>query len=110
MSYNIARTEQVRKLLEHIPEVRERKMFGSIGFIVRDKLCLGVGDHADHCMLVRVGPDAYEEALARAGAVPAIMRGREQRGYVFLTEEALETEADLRYWVDLALRYNESIA
>lgn len=109
MAYNEALTERVRELLVGIPNVEERKMFGSIGFIVNGKLCLGVGNHADHIMMVRVGIQKYEEALRRKGAAPAIMRGRERKDYIFLLSEAIEAPSDLKVWVDLALEYNETL-
>jgi len=109
MSYNEARTQQVRDLLAHIPHVKEKKMFGSIGFMVNGKLCLGVGDHDDHIMMVRVGPEQYEKALQMKGAAPAIMRGRERPGYVFLLPSAVESPADLKKWVNLALDFNKSL-
>lgn len=109
MAYNEALTERVRELLADIPNVEERKMFGSIGFIVNGKLCLGVGDHADHIMMVRVGLQKYEMALHKKGAAPAIMRGHERKGYVFLLSEAITTTADLKKWVDLALEYNGTL-
>jgi TfoX/Sxy family transcriptional regulator of competence genes len=109
MSYNEALTNRVRELLVHLPNVEEKKMFGSIGFMVNGKLCLGVGNHDDHIMMVRVGPEKYDEALRRPGAAPAVMRGREQRGYVFLVESAVVSSDDLAYWVSLALHYNKTL-
>lgn len=109
MAYNEALTNRVRELLAHVPDVQEKKMFGSIGFIVNGKLALGVGDHDDHIMMVRVGPEQYEEALQQKGAMPAIMRERERKGYVFLLTEAVSTPADLQRWVDLALAYNRTL-
>lgn len=109
MAYNKELTERVRQALGPLPNVREKKMFGSIGFIINDKLCIGVGDHPDHNMMVRVGPDMYEEALKKKGAHPAIMRGREYKGYIFLVTEAVKTEKDLQYWVDLALDFNAKL-
>lgn len=103
------RTEQVRRLLAHVSHVEEKKMFGSIGFIVNGKLCVGVGDHIDHIMMVRVGPDKYEEVLKKNGVYPAIMRGREMKGYVFLKEEALKSETDLEYWLRLAVDFNKQL-
>jgi len=110
MTYNLARTEQVRQRLAGITDVEEKKMFGSIGFIVNKKLCIGVGDHPNHVMMVRVGPDKYEEALKRSGSRPAIMRGREMKGYVFLTEEALNSQNDVDYWVGSALDFNKQLS
>lgn len=107
MAYNEELTRRVRALLAHVPNVEEKKMFGSIGFMVNGKLCLGVGDHADHNMMVRVGPAIYEECLGRPGAAPAIMRGREHPGYIFLVSGAVESPDNLYYWVDLALKYNK---
>ncbi len=109
MAYDEALTQRVRELLGHLPDVEEKKMFGSIGFMVNGKLCLGVGNHADHRMMVRVGQKQYEEALKRPGATPAIMRGRERPGYVFLLSEAFKTREDLQYWVDIALNYNKTL-
>lgn len=109
MAYNLERTEQVRHRLAHIQDVAEKKMFGSIGFIVNGKLCIGVGDHPDHNMMVRVGPEKYPESLQKKGALPAIMRGREMKGYIFLINKALETEDDLDYWVTLALDFNRQL-
>lgn len=110
MAYNEDLTGRVRALLAHVPKVEEKKMFGSIGFMVNGKLCIGVGDHPDHNMMVRVGPEKYAAALKHPGAAPAIMRGREHPGYVFLTNRAIKSEADLRRWVDLALEYNQKLS
>ncbi|HSX00482.1 MAG TPA: TfoX/Sxy family protein [Patescibacteria group bacterium] len=109
MAYNEELTQRVRELLLNTSDVKEKKMFGSIGFMVNGKLCIGVGDHADHNMMVRVGRDKYDEALQRPGASPAVMRGREQPGYVFLVSEAIQSQKDLEYWVGLALEHNKSL-
>ena len=109
MAYNEPRTELVRALLATTPNVTERKMFGSIGFLVNGKLCIGVGDHDDHVMMVRVGNDEYEKALQTPGAHPAIMRGREMKGYVFLDENAVKEEEQIKRWVERALTHNRQL-
>ena len=110
MAYNETLTQRVRELLAQVPNVEERKMFGSVGFMVNGKLCLGVGNHNDHSMMVRIGLENYEAALRKKGAAPAIMRGSERKGYVFLLDEAVKSPADLKAWVDLALEYNKSVS
>lgn len=109
MAYNLELTDRVRAVLSTIPDFEEKKMFGSIGFMINGKLCLGVGYHDDHVMMVRVGTEAYEEALQYSGAAPAIMRGRERKGYVFLMDEAIKSEDGLRRWVTLALDHNREL-
>lgn len=109
MAYNKELTQRVRELLAGLPKVEEKKMFGSIGFMVNDKLCIGVGDYNQYAMMVRVGKEKYDEALKRSGAAPMIMRGREYKGYISLVAEAVESQKDLEYWVNLALDYNKSL-
>jgi len=101
--------ERVRALLNDVPHVEERKMFGSIGFTVDGKLLCGVGDHADHQMMVGVGTDAYEDALKQDGTAPATMRGQARRGWVFLDHSAVNTDDKLRYWINLALTHNKEL-
>ena len=47
--------------------------------------------------------------MSKRGTLPAIMRGREMKGYVFLLEEAVKTGKDLDYWVSLALDFNKKL-
>jgi TfoX/Sxy family transcriptional regulator of competence genes len=109
MAYDEALVQQVRELLAEEPHVEEKKMFGSIGFMVNGKLCLGVGEHKGFSMMVRVGVENYEEALSMNGAHPTIMRGRVMKGYVSLTRDALKTRKDVEYWAALGLQHNASL-
>lgn len=93
---------RVRDALAEVPAVEERRMFGSLGFLVGGTLRLGVGTNPDHVMLVRAG-STWEEQLERPGANPAIMRGRVMTGWLFLERRAVETDEDLAHWVSLAL-------
>lgn len=106
MAYDEALVQQVRELLVTESRVEEKKMFGSIGFMVNGKLCFGVGEHKGFSMMVRVGLENYEEALSMSGAHPTVMRGRVMKGYVSLTKEALGTQKDVEYWVRLGLQFN----
>lgn len=95
--------ERVRALLETVPDVVERRMFGSLGFLVGGVLRVGVGRHADHVMLARVPRSAEAAALAEPGVGPALMRGRPMRGWLFLQDEAVASDDGLARRVRLAL-------
>lgn len=109
MAYNEGLLERVRELLRSQPNVEEKKMFGSIGFMVNGKLCFGVGEHKGFSMMIRVGVDNYAAALRRKGAHPTIMRDRVMKGYVSVAHEGVRARKDLEYWVDLGLRHNETL-
>lgn len=102
-------TDRVRRALANHPNVAEKRMFGGIAFMVNGKMCITVGDHADHQMMVRIDPAAMQRALAKKGASPARMRGRTIKGYIFLVEEAVTNKRDLDGWVRLALDYNATL-
>lgn len=98
---------RVRAALARVPGVKEKRMFGSAAFMVRGKLCISARAGRIMC---RVDPAIHEAALEREGCRTVVMRGKDCRGYVYVSEDALRTSGDLKYWVDLALNYNRTIA
>ena len=98
---------RTRDALSGVPDVVEKKMFGSTGFMVRGKLCIGA--RADRIMC-RVNPADHAALVKRKGCTTVVMKGRVYNGYVHLAADALQTQKALAFWIDLALRYNASIA
>lgn len=95
---------RVRERLLTAGDVQEKRMFGSIAFMVNGTLRLAVGEKDDRLMMVRVDPSEYDAALAKQGASPAVMKARTMRNYVFLADAAVVEDVDLQWWIDLALR------
>jgi len=74
MAYDEGLAERIRERLAADPEVTEKRMFGGIAFLHAGNVAVGVtGDD----LLVRVGPDATDQALARPGARAACSRAAE---------------------------------
>lgn len=95
--------DRVRRLLEPEHDVVEKRMFGSIGFMVGGVLRVGVGRHRDHVMMGRIPAAEEAEALRSPGVLPAIMAGRTRHGWLFFEDEAVESEEQLAHWVAAAL-------
>lgn len=95
---------RVRERLLAAGDVQEKRMFGSVAFMVNGTLRLAVGEKEDRVMMIRVAPEEYDEALAREGASPAVMKARTMRHYLFLSDAAVVEDMDLQWWIDLALR------
>ena len=104
MSYNENLAGKIRKALAHLPDVKEKKMFGGLAFMVDDKMCVTVG--ADRIMC-RIDPALHEEAIKRKGSRTLIMKGREYKGYVRVNEDSIKNKKDFDYWIGLALDYNK---
>lgn len=73
MAYEETLAQRVRALLVEQEELRERKMFGGLAFMLRGNMCCGiVGDE----LMVRVGPEQYGGALAQPHARMIDFTGR----------------------------------
>src|ERR1700736_2056202 len=92
-----------RTALASVPRVEEKKMFGGVTFMVNGKMCISVGANRLMC---RIDPKDHDAALERKGCRTVVMKGRKYRGFVAVDAEAVSTESELRYWIDLALEFN----
>jgi TfoX/Sxy family transcriptional regulator of competence genes len=103
MTFNELLTERVRAALARTPRVKEKKMFGSIAFMVRGKMCLSVGHNRLMC---RIDPELHAEAIKRKGARTVQMKGREYIGYVYVKKEGLKSASQFNYWIRRSLEFN----
>ena len=104
MAYNEKLTARIREALAHLPKVEEKRMFRGVTFMVDDKMCITAGDNKIMC---RIDPAIHEEVLKRKGCETVKMRGREYKGYVYVSEEGIKRKKDLDYWITLALDFNK---
>ena len=81
MAYDEKLADRVREVLQRRRGVSEKKMFGGLAFLVNGHMACGVqGDD----LMVRVGPDAYDAALKKAGTRPMDFTGRPLKGMVYV--------------------------
>jgi TfoX/Sxy family transcriptional regulator of competence genes len=98
VAYDEGLAERVRDRLAELPGVTDKRMFGGIAFLTDGNMTVGVtGDD----LLVRVGPEATDAALARPGARLFDMTGRPMRGWVVVDGAELDDDV-LVEWIELA--------
>jgi TfoX/Sxy family transcriptional regulator of competence genes len=95
----------VRAALAGVGNVHEVKMFGGIGFMLNGNLIAAASKRG---LLVRVGKERQQEALAWRGARPMEMRGRIMEGYILIDPAALTDDA-VQAWLQLARRFVETL-
>jgi TfoX/Sxy family transcriptional regulator of competence genes len=106
MPYDEGLAHRIRDALDEREDVSEKKMFGGLAFLVRGNMCLGViGDE----LMVRVGPDAYADALRQPHAREMDFTGRPMTGFVQVGVRGLASDASLRRWVARALEFASSL-
>jgi TfoX/Sxy family transcriptional regulator of competence genes len=106
MAFDEAVAKRVREALAGVPDVVEKRMFGGIAFMVRGNMCCGViGDR----LMVRVGPDGYEEALSRPHAKPMDFTGRPMKGMVYVEPAGFASADGLKGWIARAMPFALSL-
>jgi len=105
MAYNEKLADRIRELLaEANVDVFEKRMFSGLSFLVNDKMCVSVA--ANNRVLVRLSPTDYEMAIETNGVEPMLRNGKAMKGYVYVNSSVLNTEKELKHWVDMALSFN----
>ena len=101
MAYDERLAERVRGVLPDPALITEQKMFGGLAFMVSGHMFCGV--IKDELML-RLGPEGADQALARAHVRPMDFTGRPMKSMVLVGKDGLRGAA-LRRWVDTALAF-----
>jgi TfoX/Sxy family transcriptional regulator of competence genes len=104
MAYDEQLAERIRRGFgQRKVSFEEKRMMGGLCFMVDSKMCVGV---EKNCLMVRIDPEGYDEALRRKGCVPMDFTGRPMRGFVFVNPTGLTTDDELGGWLKLALDFN----
>ena len=96
MAYDEGLAQRIREALGERPGLVEKKMFGGVGFLVRGNMACGV--HTD-ALIVRVGPEGYQDALARSHTKEFDITGRPMKGWVMVMSDGYESDEAVEDWV-----------
>lgn len=102
MAYDEALADRIRRAVGPRPDVIEKKMFGGLAFLLGGKMFCGIVKEE---LMVRVGPERYEAALAEAHVRPMDFTGRPMEGYLFVAASGTKTEKAIRRWVELGAAF-----
>ncbi|MCV0429845.1 MAG: TfoX/Sxy family protein, partial [Roseibium sp.] len=93
--------ERTRSL---IPEtnVEQKRMFGSTCFMVNGNMLVCASKRG---LMARVGAEQEEKALSRPHASPCEPAGKPMPGFIKIEPQGIESEKDLKSWVDMARAY-----
>jgi TfoX/Sxy family transcriptional regulator of competence genes len=106
MAYDEKLAARIRAQLAGRRGVSERRMFGGLAFLLRgNMLCGVVGDD----LMVRVGAEGYEAALARPHAREMDFTGRPMKGLLYVEPGGVATARQLRAWLDRGLAFVGSL-
>ncbi len=93
--------ERVRRVLSRQKGVVEKRIVGgSLGLMVKGKLCVSVGEER---ILVRVDKGSRLKLLKKPGAKPMKMGGKTLTGFIFIELAGYRTDAQLKAWIQQSL-------
>jgi TfoX/Sxy family transcriptional regulator of competence genes len=102
MAYDEELASRIELILEGKPNIVAKKMFGGIGYLLNGNMACGV--HKD-LLVVRVGPDTYEEALSEPHTTIFDVSGRPMKGWIMVEPEGLTSQELLSSWVNRGLLF-----
>ncbi|HYC61320.1 MAG TPA: TfoX/Sxy family protein [Thermoanaerobaculia bacterium] len=106
MAYDEDLARRIRAILQDRMDIAEKKMFGGLAFLAGEHMCCGVVKQE---LMVRVGPEQYEDALGMKHARPMDFTGRPLKGMVYVATAGLRTRQALRSWIMRGLRFTDSL-
>ena len=102
MAFSETLARCIRDALARKKNIEEKKMFGGIGFLLKGNMLVGVWKDS---LIVRVGPDAYEEALLEPHVREFDITGRPMKGWVLVAREGIEDDDQLKRWIQRAVKF-----
>ena len=106
MAFDEGLAERVRDLAGRTEGMSERRMFGGLCFLLSGNMSFGIVGSE---LMVRVGPDAYPEALTLPHARVMDFTGRSMRGMVFVSEDGISEDEELEKWLERGMAFAGSL-
>jgi hypothetical protein len=104
--YSDFTARKIRNVLDGTPGVSERQIIGGVAFLLQGNMCCGIFDEK---LVVRVGAEAYDEALRQPHARPMDFTGRALPGFVYVEREGYASDTSLKQWIDRGVGFVRSL-
>jgi TfoX/Sxy family transcriptional regulator of competence genes len=102
MAYDERLAERILESLANRKGVVEKKMFGGVAFMLKDKMFVGI---IKDDLMVRVLLEREEEALDRPHARPMDFTKRPMKGFIYVAPDGIKSKKLLDSWIDLGIEY-----
>ena len=109
MAYDERLADRIRDVLADAAGVAivEKKMFGGLAFMADGNLAVGISNRSE--LMVRVGPEAADDALARPHTRIFDMGARPMKGWVLVEPDGIKTKRQLAAWVGRGVAFAQSL-
>jgi TfoX/Sxy family transcriptional regulator of competence genes len=102
MAYSESLAERTRQIFIRNRGIAETKMFGGVGFLLNGNMCVGIWKNS---LIVRIGPESYEDALKEEYVREFDITGRPMKGWVLVEPDGIETDDQLNEWIRRSVEF-----
>ena len=105
MAYDENLAHRLRSLMRSMDHIEEKKMFGGIAFLYKGKMTVGIiKDELCARYLESDHPDLLDENGVRA----MDFTGKAMKEFVYVNQDVLQSDEDLKRWIKMGIRHAES--
>ena len=106
MPYNLDLEDRIDRLSPRLGDLVKKKMFGGVCYMVTGNLCFGI--HKEY-LLLRTSPEQADKLLKDENYSIFDITGRPMKGWLFVSPDAVETEAQLLKHLNIGLKFASSL-
>lgn len=107
MAFDVQLADRVRLAFKRRRNFVEKKLFGGLGFLLSGNMCCAVWKDL---LILRLGADQYEDALAEPHVREFDITGRPMTGWVIVEPDGIADDQQLREWLDRAYHFCRTLA
>ena len=102
MPYSKSLAARIRQALAGTGGIVDKKMFGGVAFLLHGNMLVAVWNDS---LIVRLRPEEGENALSEPHVRQFDITGRPMKGWVMVEPDGLDSDAQLRDWIERALNF-----
>jgi TfoX/Sxy family transcriptional regulator of competence genes len=102
MAFDEKLAERIRRRLARRKGVVEKKMFGGVGFMLNDRLAVGVWKDS---LIVRISPEDGDDAIKEPHVRPFDIARRPMKGWIMVGPDGLTDDRQLGAWIQQATKF-----
>jgi hypothetical protein len=107
VAYDEDLADRIRELLSGERGLEEKRMFGGLAFLINGNMAIAASGQGG--LLVRVAPEDTDKLVDGKHASPAVMGGREMKGWMRVATDGVKTKRQLQGWVSRGAGYARSL-
>lgn len=102
MSFSLSLADRIRSIVARRRGITEKRMFGSLCFLLHGNLLVGVWKNS---LIARLGPEEAEAALREPYVGLFDVTGKPMKNWVMIEPDGIEHDEQLSQWIDRALTF-----